>query len=420
MINKLRYRRREWLQTTGLALAGLALTRPSTAGAAALPPVRTVTRGPKHHWFGYYDKLEFSPDDRYLLGMAVDFEHRSPRPDDAIQIGMIDLADGDRWIELGQSTAWCWQQGCMLQWLPGSKSEVIFNDREQGQYVSRILDTASGKSRTIGHPIYSVSPDGKSAITLDFGRLQDLRPGYGYVGVPDPQASELVPRGSGLFRIDLVDGSRELIIPLAEIVATGRPHSSFADGKHYVNHLLWNTDGTRFEFLHRWRLPDGSRRTRMLTANRDGTALRVLDDSGYTSHFIWRDPSHILAWSKQPSPGFGFYLFDDSDGGSIEVVGPEAMKADGHCSYLPGNQWILNDTYPNRATRNQSPYLYHVETGRVVPLGDFHSPPGYTGEWRCDTHPRFSRGGKLVAIDSPQASAGRQIHLIDISGIVEA
>ena len=26
-----------------------------------LPPVRQITRGPKHHWFGYYDKLEFDP-----------------------------------------------------------------------------------------------------------------------------------------------------------------------------------------------------------------------------------------------------------------------------------------------------------------------------------------------------------------------
>ena len=39
---------------------------------------------------------------------------------DAIKIGMVDLEDGDRWIELGESRAWCWQPGCMLQWRPGS------------------------------------------------------------------------------------------------------------------------------------------------------------------------------------------------------------------------------------------------------------------------------------------------------------
>ena len=29
-----------------------------------LPPIRQITHGPKCHWFGYYDKLEFAPDCR--------------------------------------------------------------------------------------------------------------------------------------------------------------------------------------------------------------------------------------------------------------------------------------------------------------------------------------------------------------------
>ena len=61
---------------------------------ATLPPVRPLTRGPGFHWFGYYDKLEFDPDGRYVLGMEVDFEHRSPRADDVIKVGMVDLKDG--------------------------------------------------------------------------------------------------------------------------------------------------------------------------------------------------------------------------------------------------------------------------------------------------------------------------------------
>ena len=84
-----------------------------------LPPVRAITRGPKFHWFSYYDKLQFDPTCRYALGMEVDFEHRSPKPNDVISIGMVDLKDDDRWIKLGKSSAWCWQQGCMLQWRPG-------------------------------------------------------------------------------------------------------------------------------------------------------------------------------------------------------------------------------------------------------------------------------------------------------------
>src|SRR5262245_19684698 len=79
----------------GLAAGfGLLVSRSRATGATdPLPPVRTITRGPKHHWFGYYDKLQFDPTGRYVLGMEVDFEHRSPEPDDVIRLGMVDLQD---------------------------------------------------------------------------------------------------------------------------------------------------------------------------------------------------------------------------------------------------------------------------------------------------------------------------------------
>jgi len=58
-----------------------------------------------------------------------------------------------------------------------------------------------------------------------------------------------------------------------------------------------------------------------------------------------------------------------------------------------------------------------VKTGTRVPLAHLLSTPKYTGEWRCDNHPRFSRDGKLVTVDSPHGGNGRQIYLIDISSI---
>ncbi len=416
-----RLTRRQWMRATtcGLVGAGLASSRLSiAAGSAPDLPTRVISRGPKHHWFGYYDKYEFDPTNRYVLGMEVDFEHRSPRPDDVIKVGMVDLQDNDRWIELGQSTAWGWQQGCMLQWLPGTQSQVIWNDRAEGQYVSHVLDVATGVKRTMNAPVYSLSADGKTAVNADFRRINDVRPGYGYVGLADPHADDLSPIDSGIERVNLETGESDLIISIAEIAALGKIPREEPGIKHYFNHLLFNPDGSRFVFLHRWRYPNGKRLTRMLSAAPDGSDIRIVDDNGLTSHFIWRDPEHILAFSEQHPHGRGFFLFEDQQGGEVQPVGNDLMKRDGHCTYLPGNEWILNDTYPDKQ-RNQTPYLYHVETGRVVELGDFHSPKEYTGEWRCDTHPRFSRDGKFVVIDSPHIDEGRQLHLIDISRIVE-
>jgi len=384
-----------------------------------VPPVRTITHGPRHHWFGYYDKFQFDPTNRYVLGMEVPFENRTPHPEDVVKIGMVDLKDNDRWIELGQTVAWCWQQGCMLQWIPGTKSQILWNDRRGDRFVCRILDVETGEGRTIPSAIYALSPDGKSAVAADFRRINDVRPGYGYAGPADPHASDLAPRDSGIFRVDLETGETELIVSLADVAKMGTiPGDPPSSIKHYFNHLLFSPDGSRFLFLHRWRFPNGRRRTRLLTANANGSDVRIVDDNGYTSHIIWRDPRHILVQSEQPSHGVANYLFEDKQQGEIEVVGYGKLHPGGHLTYLPGNEWILNDSQPHRVTRNQNPHLYLPRTDRRVSLGEFHSPKQYTGEWRVDTHPRASRDGRLVCIDSPHTGEGRQLHLIDISGIV--
>jgi hypothetical protein len=408
-----------------LALAGFsdltAGAKPKIANRKSqtenLPPVRAITHGPKFHWFGYYDKLQFDPTCRYVLGMEVDFEHRSPKPEDVIRIGMVDLKNNDHWVEFGESRAWCWQQGCMLQWRPRSKNEIIWNDRQVNRFVCHILNVRTGKKRTLPHPFYTVSPDGRTAVAPDFRRVNAMRPGYGYPGLPDPYADNPAPKDSGIFRVNLDTGKQNLIISIADIAKFGRIPGDPKDAKHYFNHLLFNTDGSRFIFLHRWRAK-GQRGfgTRMLTAKPDGTDIHVVDDFGRTSHFIWRDTRHILAWAWHPSHGNAFYLYGDGTD-NVEVVGKDVMTQNGHCSYLPGNKWILNDTYPDKE-RKQNVYLYNTATGKKVPLGRFYSPPQYKGEWRCDTHPRFSPDGRSVVIDSPHADIGRQMYLIDISAII--
>ena len=399
--------------------ATLAAVLMQQGGRAAELPIRAITKGPRFHWFGYYDKLQFDPSSRYVLANEVEFEHRSPTPHDSIRVGMVDLHDGDRWIELGESRAWNWQQGCMLQWLPGSTDEVIWNDRVNGQFVSHIVNVHSGKRRTLPAPIYSVSPDAKWAVFPDFRRLNQTRPGYGYTGVPDPFESELIPQDAGIWRVDLTTGKQRLIIPFREAAKVPNRHSMWEpSAKHWFNHLLHSPDGARFIFLHRWRGPAQGNGfgTRMFTVDSEGKDMYVVDPYGGTSHFIWRDAKHILAWAKHPSHGEKFYLYTDKSE-QVDVVGKEVMTRNGHCTYLPGNRWILNDTYPDDQ-RLQHLYVYEIATGKRVPLGAFRSEPVYAGEWRCDLHPRSSRDGKRICIDSPHAGLGRQMYVVDVSGVI--
>src|SRR5262245_50685609 len=74
------------------------LPRSQCAEPKDLPPARQITSGPKFHWFGYYDKFQFSTDNHLVLGNEVDFEGRSPKADDTIRVGVVDLRDTNRWI----------------------------------------------------------------------------------------------------------------------------------------------------------------------------------------------------------------------------------------------------------------------------------------------------------------------------------
>lgn len=419
--------RRTFLMSTSGLLAGLPILWPCRSGRGAESievPVRTITRGPKFHWFGYYDKFQFDPTNRYVLSNEVDFEHRTPAPGDVINVGMVDLQDNDKWIELGQSNAWGWQQGCMLQWRPGSSSEVVWNDREGDRFVCRILDVKTRRLRTIPSPIYTISPDGSFALTADFARIQAMRPGYGYVGLPDRHADELAPKDSGVFRMDLDTGESQLILSLSEVARIPFQGRNVADNWHWFNHLLISPDSRRFVVLNRFRPRDPEtgkpanvrHTTRMVTGNVDGSDLSILNLPGMISHFVWKDSESLCMFTQPAGKPQGFYVVNSRTSESIQI-GADHMTKDGHNTYLSGHpDWILCDTYPN-ADGNQMPYLYHQPTQRRIDLGAFHSSPAYRGEWRCDTHPRSSRDGRLVVIDSPH-TGGRQLHLLDISSIV--
>lgn len=391
-------------------------------------PCRAITRGPQNHWFGYYDKREFDPSGRRVLANQVGFEGRSPTGSDQLSVGYVDTADKDTWHPIGTSNAWGWQQGCMLQWLGPNGNQILWNDRQDDSFVCRIYSTETKSVRTLSKPIYTVSADGKFGLSADFRRIDNLRPGYGYDGLSDPNVNHRAPDDSGIWKIDLATGQETLILSLAEVASMPWPDGqTHADAWHYFNHLLISPDSERFIVLHRYR-PEfdpatltykGNFVTRMLTANVDGTDRYVLDPSGYTSHFNWKGSDAVTMWTKPAGMKNGFYDFTDRTN-QFSPVGHDKMPTNGHNTFLPApyQDWILNDTYPDRNSRRQTVYLYHVPSGRRFDLGHFPSPPTYKGEWRCDTHPRCSEDGHQVAIDSPH-DGGRQVYLLQIRELLE-
>ena len=59
-----------------------------------------------------------------------------------------------------------------------------------------------------------------------------------------------------------------------------------------------------------------------------------------------KNPKQILAWSWHPDLGSGFIMYNDKTP-KVDIVGKEVMDQNGHNTYLPDSNWILNDTYPD-------------------------------------------------------------------------
>ncbi len=443
-------KRRTFLKNISLSAGTLSLGLPLSCKNASAKKmekdtdpiiIKAITSGERQHWFGYYDKWQIDASGRYALGAEVDTFFRSPTPEDRLRVGLIDLENDDRWKEIGASTSWGWQQGCMLQWIPGSKNEIIWNDHGEKGFISRIYNVETGETRTLPRAVYTLSPDGSFSLCLDFDRLQFFRPGYGYPAKKPIASWEKAPENAGIYKMDLRTGASKMIVTYAQIAPLTRKRGSVADNYHWFNHLLINPSGTRFIFLNRSRpvassaemsayrkehpeLKDlgftGHYVTRALTADVEGGDIYVLNDSGNFSHFIWKGDDAICAWAV-PDDGdkAGFFDFQDKSK-SCKAVGAAVMTRNGHNTYVPNTnyEWILNDTYPVGEERLQELYLFHVPSGRKVSLGKFHEPAKFKGEWRCDLHPRCDQQGKRVFFDSTHEGNKRQIYMADISGIV--
>ncbi len=401
------------------------------------PTARAVTSGPLFHFFGYYDKTPWDETGRYLLALETYFMDRRPGPDNVAIVGMVDLQGGDQFISLSQTRALNWQQGAMLQWVPGSPDEIVFNDRQGDRFVGVVLNVQTGKKRVLEMPVYAVSPNGRDAVSLNFARLFDVRPGYGYAGVPDKWVDTICPNDDGLYHVDLQTGKARLIYSLAQardLEGSGAVALPGMDtGKHRFNHaqFCWGgtshsegvTDGgTRFAVLHRW---SGNRAdygvpwgTRLLTLNADGSEPFVLSDHKMISHYDWRDESHLIAWARRKDRGDKYFYFTDKSRAEPEIWGENVFSVDGHCSFSPNKEWMLTDTYPDKEGF-RTLMLFHIASGEKHDIGRFHGPTPPDGEIRCDLHPRWNRDGTQVCIDSIHENGERQMYVLDVSGITQ-
>ena len=376
--------------------------------------------------FFFYQALQFDATGRYALGMKVNFEGREVEPGDRAEIGYVDLKKGYQWTKIGESTAWNWQQGCRLQWRPRS-DEIIWNDRSDDgkHYVSRVHNFRTGAKRSLPRPIYELSPDGTSALTHDFERYDIFF--HGDKNLDKIQDKEFAPARTGVWKMNLDTGKAELLVSLERMAAIIYPKGAPKTGFLYFFREGWNPSGTRFIAFVK---AEGLNEAYSIAS--DGSDVRYLYHG--PSHHAWRDDDYIFDFGYHKPPGGGqalrgYFLFkDDGSGKAKELLWAPTVSGgtwgwDGHGSYLPGQggNWIVSDTYVD-ARGYQYLFLHHVPTKLFVPLARLKSTLLVDLNSDCcrvDTHPRFSRDGRLVCIDASIEGLGRQMYVIDIGYILD-
>lgn len=375
-----------------------------------LPGLVQISSDDTAHNFGYYDKCPWSADQRYMIYLAPGKATKNYVSTECTDIVLYDCRNQEERI-IAHTNVWNSQQGSMLQWLgPDFQSKIIYNDFRDGKFCSVIHSIEDGTEQTLRLPVYSVSNDGKKAITLDFSRLNTFAPGYGYGNLPDDSQYITAPDSPCLWLLDLENNTVKELPFTYKSLSEWNPHDGMKEGFHKVNHIMLNPSARRFMFIHRW-IVNGVKHHRLITCNIDGSEPYILLDDGMVSHNNWKDDETIISYCFTKENGDAYHILYDQTH-RRKVIGQGVLNVDGHPSFSPNRKFIITDTYPD-FKRKQSLYLIRVTDWEIKSLGYIYSNVSYRNDVRCDLHPRWSRDGRMVCIDGAKDKL-RQVYVLPV------
>ena len=396
-----------------------------------------------HYFFGYWDKSPLDVKNNKLLACKADFIDRMPTAKDTLKIGYFDWKISKEFVEITDTRTWNWQQGCMLQWLGDSETQIIYNDLVNNKFVTVIFDLVTHLKTVLPLAYYSSSSDGTFLLCIDNERHAWFRSSYSYQGIRNEQKNVPYLPEDGIWSIDVKSKTSNKIISLHQL-RYFKPLSNMEGAIHYLEHLLINPINNRFVFLHRWETTDGGIYARLFSANVDGSDIYLLNDSGRMSHNCWKDDKNIVGWGGLKNPinslrkykriskyvlkplmpiyrkyiggdsvqgnnklsslinGDSYLYFTDQTTLNKRLTSPELVR-DGHPSFSPARPSIMvTDTYPKkRDNYKQDLILFDMDKNVLIKKFQFDHPPDLAlSGTRCDLHPKWSKDGSYISIDT--------------------
>lgn len=367
-----------------------------------------------HYFFGYYDMRPYSKG-RHLT-LRVPFMDRLPEANDIAEIGYV---KDKIFTPFATTTAWNFQQAAMLQWHPFEEDTVYYNEFINKNCVTTIHNIATGEKKHTDRPTACVSPDGKWGLSVDFGRIYDFRPGYGYAGCVDQNANVNWPSNDGVFLVDMESGKSRMLVDYPTL---GKVGGFDEQDKVLVNHITFNTTSTRYCMLVRnFPTPGNGWRTSLMVGDLNGNVHTILDKT-YVSHYVWLDDNHLIAhclaeptdkeWIWTP-PNAGMYCLDMTTGSFERWDMPYFHLLPGggdiHCNLTPNCDYVIGDGYPINGLRYLLAYNMKTQAWRLLLRAKSISVPNT--DIRCDLHARFIDNAKYITYDTTE-NGKRQIAMI--------
>ena len=399
-------------------------------------------------WFGYYNYDTLNHDKTKLLCNRSHSESNIINKGSYIEVGYYDIPNGS-WNTIGQSDSWNWQQGCMAQWIPGKGNEnkVIYNCSKENHLTSCIHDISTGENRYLDWSIYGLTPDGKFSISLDLERSYWCR-AYHYASVINESKEGRIVHGDGVYKIDLINNTRDLLISIEDIVGF-EPDDDFGTMKHWIEHIMVSPSGKQFCFLHRYSPIDNvlKYKTRLFVANIDGSSMQVIHgwNSFTWSHFGWATDDMFVIYAykllhfstgkkevdqkgqrtrisstlqfrlkeiirqllpksiKQKLRGsrqyYQLYLKDSNGVFQLrENISGKMMEIDGHPSFTSDGVYMITDSYPDYRKMRRL-FVYNLGNKKRLLLGEFPENSRYNNA-ECDLHPKLCKDNSIIGVDT--------------------
>lgn len=378
--------------------------------------VRQLTFGPAHHFYGYIGHVgntPYSSDGKYLVALRTTFQDRMPRPDDAADIVLLDVAKNYAEVRVEETRGWNPQQGAMMYWNPEQPSrQFFFNDRDPqtGKVFTALYDIVDRKRvrefRFDESPVANggVKQSGGAFAAINYARMARLRPVTGYPGAWDWTEGVNHPQDDGLFVVDPKTGERKLIVSFRQMRdALVAKHPEVDDRALFLNHTLWNREGDRLFFFVRADFNDPKRRVNVpMTVRPDGSEL-IEQRVFIGGHPEWDVKSRMIGRVEDK-----LVLYDTLSQQIVETIGGPDMFRDpeGDTALSRDGTWIVNGA----TTGATMHYTVLRRADRAFIHTENFSRGSYTGgDLRIDPAPCWNREGDRFVFPALAKDGTRQM-----------